>query len=469
MDNSLSGGIGINDNTLSGLIDIYASNVTATNGYFTNLTSNNGNFTNINTSTINGEMYPLDTSANIGYWGSFYSTQTQTNPTSNVARAMKVNVADASNNGISIYDASGTQILIGNSGVYDIQFSSQFVVTQGSGGTAYIWLAVNGTYITESNTKIEVDKANGLVAAWNWVLTLNAEDKVSLYWSSSDVHIELLAEAASGTPTKPAIPSVILTIIQVANFVLGPRGATGPTGPKGDQGLYGPTGPIGPQGTQGIQGPRGSEGPEGPRGPRGEKGDQGDQGPAGPQGEPGDITAAVAAATIAGAAAGTAAATAAIAGLEAEIGVLSANVTTLDGAVTNLEADVATLQAKTTYQSAYSELDGTTHTDFGQVVDVMNADGYKRIELNATGSGRIAVGPTTGTRTFIENTAITTQSVYADFIDPTATTTPLNIGRSTNIINIGNPLASLIGLPIINLYGKVNFDQNELVGIFNQF
>lgn len=457
MDNNLSGGYTSNDNTLSGIVDITAQTITAQNGYFTNLYVNNIPITG-------GGGSP----GGQAKWGSFWSLQTQTNPTTNGVNIMTYNNYDTLNTGVHYTTGSTSRIQVDLSGVYNIQFSAQTNITQGSNGIIFIWLRINGINIPATTGKESVGNDNGQIIAWNYILSLNANDYIELVWSSSDPHIQLLYEAASSSPTKPAIPSVILTVQAVTMNI---KGDQGDQGPQGSDGPVGPEGPIGPQGPPG---PQGEHGERGPKGEKGDQGDQGDEGPEGPQGPAGDITAAIAAATVAGTVAGTAAGTAAattlVTGLEAEIAAVAADVGTLDVAVTNLEADVTELQAKTIYQSAFAELDGTTHTDFGQVVDIMNADGYKRIELNATVNGVIIVGKTTtGLQSRLDTDGLQTQSVYTNFIDPPDNTTALNIGQNTPVINIGNPITAAIGYPIINLYGKINFDLNEIVGIIRQF
>ena len=74
------------------------------------------------------------------------------------------------------------------------------------------------------------------VAAWNYMLELNAGDYVQLMWRTSDTRLELIHEGASTSPTRPAIPSVIVTAHQVMYTQLGPTGSSGVTGPTGPTG-----------------------------------------------------------------------------------------------------------------------------------------------------------------------------------------------------------------------------------------
>jgi hypothetical protein len=89
------------------------------------------------------------------------------------------------------------------------------------------------------------------------MLEIAANDYVELVWRTSDTRLELITDVAGTSPTRPAVPSVILTASQVMYTQLGPTGATGSTGATG---ATGPTGPTGPTGATGPTGPTGATG-----------------------------------------------------------------------------------------------------------------------------------------------------------------------------------------------------------------
>lgn len=211
------------------------------------------------TSNIQAQINAINTTLTVTpKWGSFYSSVTQSNPTANVIHYMTCNNYDPSGNGVQLYsnDGSGNyqafQVL--SKGVYNIQFSAQITHSNSSLDSLEIWLRKNGSDVAESASSISVQN-NGEdgVAAWNWVLNLNANDYVSIMWASNMTSISLPARAAQTSPfAAPAVPSVIVTVTQVMN--------TAP-GPQGIQGIQGPTGPTGPGGPAGPQGPQGPQGP----------------------------------------------------------------------------------------------------------------------------------------------------------------------------------------------------------------
>ena len=66
------------------------------------------------------------------------------------------------------------------------------------------------------------------MAAWNFLVeTTSANEYFEIYWSSADVDMRLYSQGAASNPTRPAIPSVILTVQQVTYTQVGPTGATG--------------------------------------------------------------------------------------------------------------------------------------------------------------------------------------------------------------------------------------------------
>ena len=72
-----------------------------------------------------------------------------------------------------------------------------------------------------------MDNQNSFVAAaWNFMLHLNAGDVIHLVFYTNDSGIKILADQTL-IPTEPNIPSIILTVHQLAY-----AGPTGPTGPK---------------------------------------------------------------------------------------------------------------------------------------------------------------------------------------------------------------------------------------------
>jgi len=154
-----------------------------------------------------------------GSYGSFYSTQTQTN-VAGTARSMSLNTTDITN-GVSISGSTNpfnTYIKVANAGVYDIQFSAQVDKTDSGTDEIWIWIRKNGTDISDSATSIQlVGNGAHYVAAWNFFVNAAASDYFQLMWYSPDANVRLHAESAFGVV--PGIPSLIVTANRVDQFL----------------------------------------------------------------------------------------------------------------------------------------------------------------------------------------------------------------------------------------------------------
>jgi len=148
-------------------------------------------------------------------YGVFEDNVTQTNGGATTANLMLIRNTDLAN-GISV--VSNSRITVATTGVYNIQFSSQFSRAGGTGfSTIDIWLSKNGTNVPETNGQVNVPQSGGkAIAAWNYVVQASSGDYFELYWASSDVTVEMWSSAAGVNPTRPVTPSVILTVTQVA-------------------------------------------------------------------------------------------------------------------------------------------------------------------------------------------------------------------------------------------------------------
>lgn len=152
---------------------------------------------------------------NPSYIGGFQSNVTQTVTTINTPKAIVYDTTDYSF-GVSL-GSPVSRIVVDNPGYYDLQFSAQISKSNAAAGYIIIWPKVNGVNVPESATKMAVQgSVVEIVAAWNFVLKLQASDYVELMWQVDDTHIQLIhLPSSTGVPE---IPSVILTLTQVAQI-----------------------------------------------------------------------------------------------------------------------------------------------------------------------------------------------------------------------------------------------------------
>lgn len=162
-------------------------------------------------------FFPSSTAANALLrfpYGAFSSDQSQTT-TANTATLMTLNTTDFSNGGVSI---NTSKITVTSPGIYNLQFSAQVQSTDVAPQDIYIWLKQNGTDIAGSTGKIGLparkDPADPFhsIVGWNYFVSMQANDYIQIYWSTSDADVSIQYYAASGSPTKPSTQSVVATL-----------------------------------------------------------------------------------------------------------------------------------------------------------------------------------------------------------------------------------------------------------------
>lgn len=156
-----------------------------------------------------------------------FSTATDVNfAASNTATKLSLGVADYQN-GTSL---SSGGIAVAQSGLYNLQFSIQFVNTDSQAHNTWVWLRKNSTNIVGTGSKYDVPAKHGssdgyLIAVANFYVDLVANDVVYLYAATSQalvgptpgVYAE--AYAAQTSPfAMPSIPSVVATLSFVSSL-----------------------------------------------------------------------------------------------------------------------------------------------------------------------------------------------------------------------------------------------------------
>jgi hypothetical protein len=147
-------------------------------------------------------------------YGAFQDTTDQSLATITATANITLNTTDYSL-GTSLVD--GYKIKVDYSGLYNVQFSIQFVNTDNNIHDIDIWFKKNNSNVAGSNSKFSVPNRHGgtdghLIAALNFNIELAKDDYVSLAWATSSTAVTVEHLAAQTTPTRPATPSAIVTI-----------------------------------------------------------------------------------------------------------------------------------------------------------------------------------------------------------------------------------------------------------------
>jgi len=182
----------------------------ALNGYFRNLISTLGALFGVRGGKFLNAPH-----------GAFHDSTDQVAASTTVATAVIFGTTDISN-GVTLSNSS--RLNVEDSGVFNIQFSIQLKNTTNDGHDVDIWFRKNGTNIDNSNSKYHIParKSTGdpshIIAALNLFVELNAGDYVEIMYKVDNVNVTLEHFAASASPTRPAVPSAIVTLSFVSNL-----------------------------------------------------------------------------------------------------------------------------------------------------------------------------------------------------------------------------------------------------------
>ena len=153
-------------------------------------------------------------------FGAFYDTTDQTAASTTTAYAITLNSTTLAS-GVSVQSSS--RITFEYEGVYNIQFSVQLANDDNATRDIDIWFRKNGVDIANSNSRFGLAprKSAGdpyhVIGSLNFVDSFAANDYVQLYWRTSNTAAYIESYVAGTTPTRPAIPSVILTATFVSS------------------------------------------------------------------------------------------------------------------------------------------------------------------------------------------------------------------------------------------------------------
>jgi len=153
--------------------------------------------------------------------GAFQDSTDQVAANTTTAYAVTFNTTDFSN-GVTV--ASNSRITVADAGIWNLQFSIQFTNTTNASQDVDVWFRVNGTNIDNSNSRFGFAPRKGVgdpyhtIAALNYFVSLNATDYVEIMWRPTDVGVKIEQYAAGTSPTRPAVPSAIVTMSFVSNI-----------------------------------------------------------------------------------------------------------------------------------------------------------------------------------------------------------------------------------------------------------
>lgn len=153
--------------------------------------------------------------------GCFTSTATQTAASTTTAYNITFNNTEVADD-ISL--VAGYQITTAKAGRYNFQYSVQCANTDNATESIDVWFHHNGLDVPRSNTRIGMAARKNpstpfyAVGTVNVFIDMAAGDNVSLQWCTTNTLAYIKADPAGASPTRPAIPSVILTATFVSKL-----------------------------------------------------------------------------------------------------------------------------------------------------------------------------------------------------------------------------------------------------------
>lgn len=152
------------------------------------------------------------------YQGTFWSETSQTVTAINTPTSIDMSNTDATvTSGMTL---SGSEVTIQNDGIYDFQFSAQ-IGTADNDTLVYLWPQVNDADVPWANSSVYLrNSSNRSVAAWNFMLPMEAGDKFEMVFASDKATAEVIAINDGTTPIPgPSIPGIILTAEKVSELL----------------------------------------------------------------------------------------------------------------------------------------------------------------------------------------------------------------------------------------------------------
>lgn len=154
-------------------------------------------------------------------YGAFQDSTDQVAANTTTAYAITFDTTDFSN-GVTLSNSSRLNVV--TAGLYNCQFSIQFKNTTNDTQDVDVWFRKNGTNIDKSNSRFglaprkSVGDPFHIIGAMNFFVDMAENDYIEIMWRPTSTGVSIEHYAASSTPTRPAVPSVIATMSFVSNI-----------------------------------------------------------------------------------------------------------------------------------------------------------------------------------------------------------------------------------------------------------
>lgn len=152
-------------------------------------------------------------------YGCFTNNTDQTSPS---VGSTAVVVYDTTEEASGVYLSNSSRLYVRNYGIYNVQFSLQFVNRDESSQYADVWFRVNGTDVPRSASRFDLParksavEPSHVIGTVNTFIEMQAGDYVEIAGTTSDTDVGLEHYAADTVIPRPAIPAAITTVQYIA-------------------------------------------------------------------------------------------------------------------------------------------------------------------------------------------------------------------------------------------------------------
>lgn len=138
----------------------------------------------------------------------------------NTANVMTFSQTDFAN-GCSLVTTS--KLTATYTGLYNLQFSTQFQNSDTQLHDVSVWLRVNGTDVVGSTGLISIPNSHGgidghSINGWNFFVQLDGGGYVEIWWSTTNAAVTIQTYAVGATPTRPSTASNVATLSFVSTY-----------------------------------------------------------------------------------------------------------------------------------------------------------------------------------------------------------------------------------------------------------
>lgn len=145
----------------------------------------------------------------------------QTSGTAGSNGVYVVSISQTVSSATTITGTVASKIVAGLPGLYNVQFSVQFVSTDINIHDTDIWLRKNGVDVAESNSQFSVPNKHAgvdghLLGALNFYIDLAAGEYIEIMWATASSSVTIQYIGPQTSPTRPGTPSVIVTMALAA-------------------------------------------------------------------------------------------------------------------------------------------------------------------------------------------------------------------------------------------------------------